>query len=455
MNEVIEFLWKIEKYKLFLLNISICGVIACYCIIKVAHYRSFLNSKLNNKNTNTVFVLITSVFFVLSFMMLETFMAFLLSYIVIFQLYRKIYDLNLKQIIFLASDFVILILLCGAITPAIFSIIQDIPMNVLLHPWVAAMETLAAFLMAVLITYFYNVRYIKNHDWKELIRSESHLNAIICFQGILMFIGLLSTGVYNFAVVKIISYYQLFLMATLIIVYMLLLMHMARSSYAEVYKLHSETMRIQLKNQVNIYSLAEERNIELRKFKHDFDAMISVLKHLIRSGDLGDVESYLHKMEYKQDDIKFVNKKFSNHFIVQSILNDAYIRAIENSISFEGTVYLPERNGLDDLEICRMFSNIIENAIEACLKVEKKARQITFWSNVKNDWFVLEFENSFNGDVNIHKGELISSKTEWEWHGFGTKILREMVYEHKGIIKYKGENDKFRVTLSIPLLKES
>ncbi|WP_024622111.1 GHKL domain-containing protein [Metaclostridioides mangenotii] len=56
--------------------------------------------------------------------------------------------------------------------------------------------------------------------------------------------------------------------------------------------------------------------------------------------------------------------------ILNSILNNKKLLCDENLIDFDADMDFSKNNYMDMIDICIIFSNIIDNAIEACTKIQ-------------------------------------------------------------------------------------
>lgn len=103
---------------------------------------------------------------------------------------------------------------------------------------------------------------------------------------------------------------------------------------------------------------------------------------------------------------------------------------------------------MQEIDLCRIFSNVLNNALEASDKIEKTHRQIDVHSKVVNHWFTLVVENTYDGITNDTKG---TTKKEYVEHGFGLSIIEETVVQYHGLLKIARQANRFIVSIHIPL----
>jgi len=127
----------------------------------------------------------------------------------------------------------------------------------------------------------------------------------------------------------------------------------------------------------------------------------------------------------------FCNTRYLTEKTVFVILNIKKALAAEKDISFESTVVL-NTLPLSDLEICSLFGNILDNAIEAAKIFDEKYIELNI-KETKNAWNI-QCMNSylvspvFEGDI------LKSTKNNKEVHGIGIQNIKEIVIKYGGMI---------------------
>lgn len=115
---------------------------------------------------------------------------------------------------------------------------------------------------------------------------------------------------------------------------------------------------------------------------------------------------------------------------LDSLLSYKDYRCRENHIRFDFDVQLSKDFILSDMECISLFANLIDNAIEACEKVEEE-RYLKVCARMKMGMFYMSVENS---SINV---DMISRKMSPENHGWGLKIIQSIVEKHHGEIKIK------------------
>ncbi|WP_313187106.1 ATP-binding protein [Lacrimispora sp.] len=147
-----------------------------------------------------------------------------------------------------------------------------------------------------------------------------------------------------------------------------------------------------------------------------------------------------------------VHNNYSDNMLLDAILQDVADVCEEKNIRFLAHAHLPESVPMADLDIIRVFTNITNNAIEACNKISDSERFIEVTSNSTQNWTIIEISNSFNGDLLIVGEDLKTTKEDKDFHGLGLQIIRETIEEMGGLVFTEPDSEKriFKIKVCIP-----
>lgn len=139
-------------------------------------------------------------------------------------------------------------------------------------------------------------------------------------------------------------------------------------------------------------------------------------------------------------------KKWTGNQIIDFVLNQKILRAekmgIEITVKAETIGEIP----IGESEICALFGNLLDNAIEASAKVIDDRRWVEVYLSKKKNMFFMEIANNYLQEPVFENGELISTKGCS--HGYGLKSVRRIVDKYDGMLTYKAGNHIFRVNIS-------
>lgn len=216
----------------------------------------------------------------------------------------------------------------------------------------------------------------------------------------------------------------------------------------KAYRSQYEYNLIKAQNQLQLeyYLEINQKYEESRKVLHDIKKHMAIIK-TIQNDDENKSQEYESLIEQKINSL-FTKFHCSNN--VLSAIMSQKINAAENeNITVNTKVEDLLFEFIDDLDMTAIFSNLWDNSIEACKKIDSSERFINVIIGRVNDFIIICFENNFTGNVNINNGRIISSKENHE--GLGISILKSTISKYSGNISFSYENNTFKAEVLIPV----
>ncbi len=187
----------------------------------------------------------------------------------------------------------------------------------------------------------------------------------------------------------------------------------------------------------------EEKEILL----HDIKNHIRAIRRMAETGQSQKIIIYLD--EINEVIQKGRNRNLVNHDLLNLILNQKFQEAEEAHISVEYEMEDMCGLQLKPTEICALFSNILDNAIEANKKgIEDKERWIKMTCIRREQGLIIYVSNPMTEKkVKFAAGILETTKQERGKHGFGMRSIRKIVNAHDGHMLIETEGGIFRFTV--------
>lgn len=202
-----------------------------------------------------------------------------------------------------------------------------------------------------------------------------------------------------------------------------------------------------LQRQYEQYQMSKE-NVEMinRKY-HDLKHQIGI----IRSEQNADKkEKYLKELE---DDIRMYEaQNKTGNSVLDTILTGKHIYCVQHEINFtcvaDGTLL----DFMNIMDICTIFGNALDNAIEAEERInDKEKRIIKAAVYSQNNFLVIRFENYCEEKMEVKDMFPSTTKKDREYHGFGLKSIRSTAESYGGSMTIHLENNWFHLRILIPL----
>ncbi len=101
---------------------------------------------------------------------------------------------------------------------------------------------------------------------------------------------------------------------------------------------------------------------------------------------------------------------------------------------------------ISDYDLCSVFGNIIDNALEAVMPLEEN-RKITVAIEKQLDMLYIRCKNPYSGELRIRGDRLLTGKADTALHGYGISRVREIAAKHGGEVKITADNGEFSIEI--------
>lgn len=194
------------------------------------------------------------------------------------------------------------------------------------------------------------------------------------------------------------------------------------------------------------------------KFSKDSIDMINIIYHDLRHqlnllGAEAGVEKTVFVQEVEQAFAELTLTAKTGNPYIDTILTEKGLQCASHNIKLHYMVDGKQFDFLSPAEVCSLFGNAIDNAIEASQKVPEQEKRIIIVNAYKyREFLILRCENYFNREVKYDiDGIPISTKEGEGIHGYGIKSMRHIVSKHGGDLKIGIENEIFNLSILFPL----
>ena len=211
-----------------------------------------------------------------------------------------------------------------------------------------------------------------------------------------------------------------------------------------------EAVQNVLQNQYVQYKQSRE-SIELINYKyHDLKHQIAVLRS---EEDPKKREEFLNRMEEEIRQYEAQNK--TGNKVLDTVLTTKSLYCAKHGITFtcvaDGTLL----DFMDVMDICSIFGNALDNAIECEVKIpEKEKRLIHVTVSKQKQFLILRFENYCEETLQYQEGTPVTTKKEKEFHGYGLKSIQYTVNKYEGAVSVNMEDNWFELKVLIPIMQK-
>lgn len=202
-----------------------------------------------------------------------------------------------------------------------------------------------------------------------------------------------------------------------------------------------------LENQYAQYRLSRDTIDMINRKYHDLKHQIAALR---AEPDAEVREQWLREIE---DDIRIyeAQNKTGNH-VLDTVLTGKSLNCQKNGIELVAVADGGMLSFMDVMDICTIFGNALDNAIECEMKIPDPAKRvIRLMLSAQKQFLLLKVENYCPVKPEFRDGLPITTKGDSANHGFGMKSIRNTAQKYGGSMTASVEDDWFVLKVLIPL----
>lgn len=182
----------------------------------------------------------------------------------------------------------------------------------------------------------------------------------------------------------------------------------------------------------------------VRSMRHDMQNYLFDIKSLLAAQGVsvegeGELAGYFSGIGTALDALNFYFH--TGNPVTDVVLNGKYQQAKSLGIQFDSEFFFPSDYGIDVFDLSIILNNALNNALEACEVLSgsepEAERFISVTSYCKNNMFLIEVKNSFDGTVCVTEdGGLKSRKQDTHRHGLGFQNIVRCADKYLGSADY-------------------
>lgn len=277
---------------------------------------------------------------------------------------------------------------------------------------------------------------------KDIVRIINHKNSSFTFLPVLAFILLAFYGVQGT--------YSLYTFIPLVLSTLLIFFsyYLIARSIAQTRRHHQ--LEKQLALQRDHYQNLNNSIAAAKTARHDLRHHLVTILSFLNSHDSIGAQEYLNKLCTSYDDSS-IPLPCKNQSAAALIFHYLKLGKQEN-ISFSNNTYIPNDLSIDDLDLCIILGNCLENAIEACTTINNaELRFIDLKATLSKGYLIISIVNSYNGDLQQDDNHNFLSTKAGPDHGIGLSSVKTLVKKYQGQCSFFPEQGVFKVYLSLQL----
>ncbi len=232
----------------------------------------------------------------------------------------------------------------------------------------------------------------------------------------------------------------IFILIAIFIIYMnlcILYLYITLGNYYEKLE-KTKTQKKVFESELKFFKQLKDSQSKLYSIKHDLKNKYVVLMGMLSQGDTAGAEKYLQNSIQK---IEHIDYYFTNNYVLNYLLNEKISIAESNGITLNVKSFFPERIKLDTDIFAVVLGNLIDNSINAVLRLSNsKEKEISLLIKQFDQNLLIEISNVFD------TAELQTRKNR-RFEGIGIKNVKRIVEEHGGIYNQWIQDNQYIVSI--------
>ncbi len=244
---------------------------------------------------------------------------------------------------------------------------------------------------------------------------------------------------------------ELFYIRTLVDFSGVLILFTQQSRFTEnLLKTELTTMSLLMDRQFEQYQLSKSNIEVLNRKYHDLKHQIRVIR---TENDEEKREEYLRDLELEIKFYEAQNK--TGNKVLDTILTGKSMYCAQQNIEFTCVANGNLLDFMNVMDICSIFGNALDNAIESSEKVKDPSKRIIRVAVYEQGQFVMiRFENYFEEEPKSEEQNglylPVTTKQNKAYHGFGLKSIRAAAERYGGTIAVETDANWFYLRILIP-----
>jgi signal transduction histidine kinase len=192
-----------------------------------------------------------------------------------------------------------------------------------------------------------------------------------------------------------------------------------------------------LQQQQGYYSYILADQEDAAHIRHDMRNQLQTVTALIESGEAETARSHLKELS------RLVDRRpsFCHNTVVNALIHVKQLQLSEDSILLTCHCAVPEDLSVSGIDLCSLFSNLLDNADNAVRSLPAEQRRITLSAQVNGEVLTVRCENPY---VSVQQ-PLPAHRPDG--HGLGLIILQDLAEKYHGRLETQSDDEIFTATV--------
>lgn len=217
-----------------------------------------------------------------------------------------------------------------------------------------------------------------------------------------------------------------------------------------LFKRKGQKRILELQNELIEKHCDEVENMyrQMRGWRHDYRNHINMIHNFLEAGEIEKCKTYVEQLGADLQTVDTVIK--TGNVMLDAILNSKLSLAKSREIQVHAKAAVPGTLQIEDVDLCVLVGNLLDNAIEACTRMGEEPHFIRVFIGMKGSQLYICITNTVYGRAKQVGGKFISSK-RGDNHGFGLMRIDKICQKYDGYIHRGSEEGVFSTEILLPV----
>ena len=196
------------------------------------------------------------------------------------------------------------------------------------------------------------------------------------------------------------------------------------------------------------YQIAKQSYESNAKLYHDMRNHFALIQSYLADGKISAAQEYLEKIS--GDKTTYPIERWTGIAAVDYILSQKSDAAKQQGIETAIHAEYPQDCKIDPVDLCTILTNLLDNAIDACMKQPKEVeKKIMVTIRRIHQFIIIRITNSSTAAPTMQNGSFVTSKSDKQQHGWGIRSVKTAVERYQGTIEFDYSDDLFTVDIML------
>ena len=185
--------------------------------------------------------------------------------------------------------------------------------------------------------------------------------------------------------------------------------------------------------------MLEAKQKELLDMRVDFEKRLDEIREKLKRGEKEMAYQEMDIFQNSLDEIRPAD--YCQNTVVNAIISEKEKEFQRLGIKTSIRLLIPHSLNIDPLHLCSLFSNLLDNALEAVEELEEAERKIQIDASIRGSYLVVKIQNPST------KGH--ADRKRRKGRGYGTQILKSLARTYDGSYQAVFEKGWYKAFVSV------